>query len=216
MSAPSLIATPGGQVLSPAWLHAKLASIFGADLIGLWIGEDLVVDISNNVTSWPGRVGPTLASNLNKFTPTAVNGRKGFFTAVNNNKSLTGTIAAARSFLSVHAPRAGIATTSTVITNPSDPFTTVSPFTDWFTGSGWSHYLNGAATDVLPSVGPALVVAESDKASNVNTALEVGGSAASGVCWMLPIMLIAAIAVIPTAPKRSGYLNPLREYYRLP
>ncbi len=50
--------TPGGR-FGPAQLAALLQSICGASLIGLWIGDDIILS-SSNIASWPARVGQNL------------------------------------------------------------------------------------------------------------------------------------------------------------
>lgn len=59
-------------------LAYDLSLIYNTSLIGLWIGEDIVTDVTGSVTSWPGRTGGTLtrhASSTGNVTLATIDGR---------------------------------------------------------------------------------------------------------------------------------------------
>lgn len=226
MSAPSLIWMPGSASLTPAALHAVLVSIFGAELIGLWIGEDLVIDGGNEITSWPGRIGPTLNNaTVRRFSGNLINNRQGFRGATSTGRSLfTASIGGvpAKSIISVAEP--------TALPCPAGVFSTLAKAntasagealagnggtSNWYVAEGWNHFKNGAASEVITSSG--LTVYEGDKAVSVTAGFRIGGyMEATSLLWDWTgtVMFGMALSAVPSASKRSAATSALRSYYK--
>lgn len=136
------------------WLHSRLSAIFGASLVGLWIGEDLVVDGSNNATSWPGRVGTLNHGTAARFSTAAVSGRRGLTNPASNTtaKSFYTTLNSATSVLIV-AQAEAVPTTRVVYvvdsTTRLDTLAMASASSVWGNSAGVSRYGNGLLTSAV-------------------------------------------------------------------
>lgn len=75
--------TTSTQRYGEAQVTADMQAEFGADLVGLWLGRDIVFNGSNIATSWPGRIGSTFTqeSLTHNFTKTTYLGRPGLASA---------------------------------------------------------------------------------------------------------------------------------------
>ena len=199
-----------------AALTAQLRAIYGTDLIGLWIGEDIVVDGSNNVTSWPGRVGGALApTSATLYTKATVSGR----TAIANTVSAG--VVGYTATLSV-LPKA-LFTVAAPTTLPFGNYNTAiwrgdnglylfgnSSTSEWYTVG--AIYRNGA-TGI--SVGSGSNIYEADLASGSNNAIYVGTQTqVVGRSWLGTISFAMAIAAVPTALQRLQTQLALDIYYR--
>jgi hypothetical protein len=214
-----------GRFRSTAWLHAKLATIFGADLIGLWVGEDLVVDGSNNVTSWPGRVGNSLVPVVAGVYRSAstINGRRA--TNASGNDFYRGlgatTTLGAKSFICVtNVAAVPLLALTCLASHQSDVHSIAVQDpggSSFYTGSGWSHYVNGAPSELIP-VGAAIV--EGINAANATIGVRIGcGYAPNGPTntrvWTSPIAFCMALSAAPSAADRAAAVALLKTYYSI-
>jgi hypothetical protein len=203
-------------------LHARLANLFGVDLVGLWIGEDVIVDSSNNVTSWPGRVGGTLANaGVGRYNPTTISGRKAVLVA---NPSSTTTALFVNTGVQLK-------TTIMVAVTPSIPFafvetgfeiaisgtsgvnnlTTVQGANLLYSAGGQVHYVDGILTHACSS---GVHNFEGSLAASITTGVKVG-QAGGNYTWRSPIGCGMALSAEPASGNRAESLRILREYYGL-
>lgn len=212
----------GGMRGGAARLHARLSAIFGASLVGLWVGEDMIVNGSSNVTSWPGRVGGTLTPKIAGVLRTIaqINGRLA---------SITDTYTTEACFISGSLP---INSVFVVAVSPTLPFETYitlarqdqgSPYSQYFVASigtsnfdnpvpGYAHYLDGTARH---SVASGAHIFESDRSgSAVDYPIVIGGSPlSSGRVWYEAIACAVALSSTPTPLQRIRATIALKEYY---
>lgn len=217
MSAPSLIWMPGSNRHSPGWLHGRLLDTFGADLLGLWIGEDVVADGLGVVANWPGRAGATLVNaGTGNFSRETSNGRLAI-------KSVAGALTYRLSAV-LASPVAAVltvwkytipgATFQVVADSPANDGAIQiaaggSPIALYVAGS-WSHYINGVASENL-TYGTHIV--EADSATTLSTAFHVGSLAAGGLGPKEPVFMTCALSAIPTALKRTAANADIKTYY---
>lgn len=199
--------------LSASWLKDELSSIFGASLIGLWLGEDFAINSTLEITSWPGRVGPTLTYTPNsngRYTVTQLNGRLAMQDltpqVAGNQKTLRNTnlgappkslwtftkIGASVNFDAVNAvvPQA---VNHGLMKNINDA--------TWF-ASPWLTNKNGlqstdASTD--SSIGS---VYHAEYSSNATNGIAVGGyydDVITRLAWPWPLTLAIALSAVPTS-----------------
>lgn len=203
MSAPALVAMPGGA-FTPASLTARLQLLFGSSLLGLWIGDDIQVDESLNVTSWPGRVGPTLANSTdNRFTIGALGGRRALAPGtIAQPKSLQyQTISNVRSVIAFAECGAAVTAYETL----TDAYNNAAALTirnnltgSFFTDLGWAHAVDGTLTEVIPAAGAHTI---EGSRSTVTTGVAVGGNYASNRTWPYRIGTVLALDVVPSAAR---------------
>ena len=206
---------PGNISPNPAWLAASLQEIYGDSLIGLWIGEDTLTDGSGNITSWPGRVGPTATPiSTGRFQQVVENGRR-----VANNTSTT---ARAGLTVTIEAPKASIC----VGRAASLPFPQYNALADWGNGAqvgvsgnstwyapaGITHWTNGVASEYANT---SLSVFEADLPINTTSNLLIGGNVAiQERNWLGSIGLVMVLSAVPTQLQRLQTQLILDTYYR--
>ena len=212
----------GGHGLSPAWLAARLSAIFGVDLIGLWIGEDLVADGSNNVTSWQGRVGGTLIYAPNRaeyFKLSSMGSRRSCYgiDPIDKQRTLRVTLAApiksvwsVTNALGSYTHTCNLACTTAV----NSGLITIGGIT-WY-ANGWSVYANGLADSAI-HLGVATVY-EATLASGADTGFAMGGyyndyTPRSAWPWQMPFGM--ALSAIPSAGNRAAAVTALKTFYQI-
>jgi hypothetical protein len=136
-------------------LETLLRACFGTKLIGLWIGDDIVVDGSNNVTSWPHRVGAAFANgNASRATVGALNGRR-VLVGVGNTAYLTTTLAASIStIMLVVVPSPRLLSFAVYADSPANDGSiqenTNAAFpSPLYVAGGWAHTVDLVATENL-------------------------------------------------------------------
>lgn len=198
-------------------LTMQMKAIFGTTLEGLWIGSDIIVDGSNLITSWPGRVGNTLTNaTAQRFTVGTINGR---------HSMAPGSIAEAK-MLSCNGvtniySHIVVATMQTAISAYEQLTTSYATTTGdiirnalttgIYTATGFSHYVNGVASETFPSSGIAIV--ESNGTTTLQPGTGVGGWNGGNRVWPGNIGLVAALTANPTIEQRSLYMQVLKNYY---
>lgn len=204
--------------LTTAQLANNLKVLFGASLTGLWIGEDLIIDGYGNITSWPGRVGPTLTPSgakpyrgsigLNKY---AVSSRDA------TTRSLSGTgVAGTVSVITVFRPSLlpfdHWGYVALLVNSTTGPLLTGNTGNSWDTTLYpiWTHYANGIATD---SVSTAAAVYQADRSSGTSDQIWVMGNGSNYVAGDMGMAL--TLSSLPTAAQRSETSSLLRTYYAI-
>ncbi len=203
---------------SPAWLHRRLVAVFGAKITGLWIGEDIACDGSGNVTSWPGRIGPTLAvfAGGGTLKRTTFNGRIAAVSSGSNRHLFDGTLSPLKSHWSVSNSQSTVAAWArwgdTYPIDGGDCQLSVSGINMYtlYEGGAWRHYVNGAFTNLLPA-GSAKFVTEGYNGANTRPGIALFGAATMG--WVQPIAFSMALQNLASAGERSDGLPIIREYY---
>jgi len=203
--------------LTPPWLHSQLKNIYGSSLLGLWIGEDIVVDGSNNVTSWPGRVGGTLTHSNTDYATAIKNVKKGMTFSIINKNSLysvdLGVVC--KSFWAV-AQSPPLPSTSFQVLCKSrldgdDPILLDSGVSTLFTTTGWSHYVDSVLTETLT---PGVHVIEGIKASPNAAATNCMKGYSANYQWSATDYFRMALSAIPTQLQRLQTQFVLDSYYR--
>ena len=205
-----------GIAVSPQQILAKgLLDIFGADLIGLWVGEDIVVDGSDNITSWPGRVGGVMTPMASYRSLSMVSGLKSSFTndaTAVRGYTVSGSSMAGKSFI-------------TVASLPALPFSGYNVahgnLTDSLYGSsgttlisGTASFVDGVATNDVSGLPSGLHILQSDFPGSGGTGTRIGGS--SGIPsqnWTADLSFAMTLAAAPSAANRSAAIALLRSYY---
>jgi hypothetical protein len=195
-----------------------LVAIFGSTLIGLWIGEDLVVDGSNNVTSWPGRIGATLTnSTANRFTIGTINGRTALAPGtIAQFKSLeidSGLLSKSDWVVTVGCSATSAnETAADAYNNASASVIRDASTSSFLTATGWAHRVDGVATETIPTSG--IHVFEGYRAANTATGSSVGGHRSISRVWPEEIALRMALSAVPTTLQRLQAQLALDSYYR--
>ena len=198
---------------APAQLALDLANLFGADITGLWIGDDIVLT-GSDLASWPGRAGPTLAATGTYLTQ-QVGGR--LYTRANNATDahyLSVTVSAAPlSFIAVASVPTIIGDGSSLVGLPGGAMLANNPASgEWFTTYGWSHYRNGVSDETCVATTPA--VFEADIATQVAVALEIAGrNSGASRSWTTDFGFMLALSAPPSAGNRAAAVALLRAYY---
>ena len=197
---------------TPSWLYDELYKVFGASMIGLYVGEDIIYDSSNNVTSWPGRIGGTLTNiSVNRFQlvksprfcisatdPTTQKGLQCLGTGIKSVISV-----AEINSLPANATQYLISSTAV------NEILAVSGTTSvWFSG-GATFYKDGVNTNVLSLNNHIYEATTNSTWSNI----VLGGLTIATVPWRGKISLILELTSIPTASQRISYVNILNTYY---
>jgi hypothetical protein len=188
---------------SPAWLTSKLSTLLGADLIGLWLGDDAVVDGSSDVTSLPERVGAALNNGgAGKFKTSLLYGRRGLLGVAGQLSRLQATLASAVKTIYVACQTPEIVTpgyfnildsTAGADTGAIQVNTSVGQRA-LYTGGGWTHYVDGVASENVPVPGSkAVCTIEANKAANTATTIWVGHTGGD-YSWKAPMPLIMALS----------------------
>jgi len=200
----------------PEWLHTALSTLFGATLIGLWVGEDLVVDGSNNVTSWPGRVGGTLAnSTAYRYQGSTLGSRKAATKTTTTVAVLSANLGAAvKSVIAVAEKLSGnFADYNQLFRAGSSSVYLIgnTGTSEWF-GAGVQHYNDGVGPTMAIPTG--IHVFQGDYTSGTETTIYYGSSAA-GTNWLAPAGCLLALSAIPSAANRAAAVVPLKTYYSI-
>lgn len=206
-----LIAPSHHDGLSASWLKDELYSIFGATIQGLWVGEDLVYDAAGDVTSWPGRIGPTLTnSTANRFKRAQVNGRLGTTSAALSAKSLYHPTSgkglsfwlATNGFTATTTNQVGVSANS-----GNKPAIMTSPGNDLWTANGEVHCIDGLPTEKLPTDTSPITIEGYYPGGNLFDGIEVSGFAIGTPVWDYQSwqgsnVVLMQLSAIPTALQR--------------
>lgn len=200
--------------------HKTILDTMGAAVIGDWFGSETIVNGSNQVTSWPGHVGPTMILESNSsgpFSRTFVNGRPGIITpeATTRGMIATGftmlsvivvavspTLPTAAQYALAHANSTAGAAASLLLTDGSS---------SWYTTSGWTHYQDGLATEALAA---GMHVYQADRADNAVADLVIGRWALDPT-YPKEIMRVVAFSAVPDAGQRTTMTSAIMAAYRL-
>lgn len=215
------IVVTNGHSRSANALTSALVGIFGGDLIGLWLGEDIVTDVSNNVLNWPGRVGGVLEYGPNRdgYFARSTNGarasiygpnpiyhqrtlRKELGTAIKSIWAISDT-------LETYSLTCNLACSTTI----NSGLITVDSVS-WFTPFGQVTRANGTISSLLAKGVPT--VYESELASSTDTGFAVGGYYACEVprsAWPWKINFGMALSVVPSTGSRTPAIAAIRQYY---
>lgn len=219
MSAPSLIWMPGSHDAHA--LHREMIRIFGASLVGLWIGEDMIVDGSNNATSWPGRVGGTAVPYSAGVyrSLSVVNGRRG---------STAADTAAVRGLLTSAIAAQSMIAVATTPTLPFDDYNAAFSFlssgtlrvigqdstSSLYTAGGLVTTVDGATT---ATVTPGMHVLTADAVSSASSTYTIGNGTGLAIRnWLSFMGLAALLSATPTAGQRGQATAALKAYYSIP
>lgn len=210
---------PRNEGLSASWLKDELSSIFGATIQGLWVGEDLRFDGSGNVTSWPGRVGPTLTNRTaNLFTRAQSNGRLGLFTPSNLAMALANNTTGTGKSFWVATDGYTLSPNNAVVAmayNNSNklPIYVNSLQTIW-TSSGEVHAVDGVLSETFPGSGPVIVEGYYNAAGADH--IEVGGFFANPQAFLRTLPVVLQLSAIPTSIQRVKGVIALKRYRGTP
>lgn len=204
-------------------LDQQLINIFGSDLIGLWLGDDLVTDENGDVTSWPDRIdlidGYELTNTTaNRFKTSIIGGKKFLIpNGIATSKSLYSDFADISK--SIWALSYGC-TASTAYETLADTYVPAtnnvlnrnSTLTTWF-GADWSRWNNATNVNSIPTSG--LYIFGADNAANTETGISVGGWCnPSGVrVWPQPIGMLMALKNVPTLTNRLKAITAILTTY---
>lgn len=202
------------------WLAAKVLAILPTGVVGLYIGDD-IVDSSGTVTSWPGRVGGTLASiGSSSFVVGSIGGHK----AIDQTVSSTACLSVANT--DVLRTMVAVATTPPTVwpTYGTSPLllsrndilgfglVVLNGGTSFYTGGGWSHYLDGTASEATIPSGNH--IHEGTHSGISSTSLGTGfAGEATGWVGARSFLLASTEALSPG--QRSALVSLLQSYYRL-
>lgn len=213
-------AAAGDPILA---LTVKLRRALGLNLVGLYIGEDLVTNTSNQVTSWPARLGPTLTnSSANLFNISSIDNKKYFSNSSGLTKALTGSLSAVpKTVITVAKPNTLPLSTASYLVNFSTgsniPMLAMSSGSNiWSTGSlGLTQYANGITGS---SISGSQTIYESYYGSNTSVDVTVGGmggTPAGTNPWLgeTSCMLFCSSSLTPT--QRTQVNRALADYYNI-
>ena len=203
-------------------LALDLYQVSGLSINGLWVGEDLVLDNSRNVTSWPGRFGPTLSNvTANRFTYAISGSRRQLFTNGTSSKSLSATGGSGSpSIWAVITPSNSIVSGETIADvdisgGVSAPLTRSSTTGVFSTGGDFdSHRVNGAASEVIPTL-DHLNVVEATSSLMSPPDYTLGGTNSGGSPWQGGISMGLFLGAIPGASARASALQIIDSYYKV-
>jgi hypothetical protein len=205
--------------LSPAWLTTELKKIYGSSIVGLWVGEDLIVNGSNNVTSWPGRVGGPLTNGTANLFPTSIiNNRRaaGSADATNYKYLISAGVVAAKSIISVATTGPLPFTTYRYLANstaPGEQAIIGVGSTLWTTG-GAITYVNGTLTNSVTTT--TLQVFEGIWTPGFTGNLIVGSYTTNQTQnWQGTFGCVLALSIVQSPEQRVLVNQILRGYYNL-
>lgn len=210
----------GGR-LGSSWLSSRLTNRFGADLVALHLGED-VLDTNNVVTSWPGRIGATMTNQgVSSFVVGSINGHRGITLTASNDSCL----------LSNNSSSAAVKTCIAVATTPTVVWPTYGSsvllncgtgasgismqvqngLTSFYTSTFWAHYIDGVASeDPIPS--GTHILEGTTAAGYTDTKYCITGRTDTGG-WIGPRVFLMEISRQITSGERSGTVSDLQRYY---
>lgn len=209
--------------LSPDMLAAELMQLYGANLLALRIGEDMVF-AGGVLQTWPSRVGPIMAAPaLKVITKGILNGRVvgtnavggASVIALNNvsaNSSQAELIVAKADIL----PFVGYVTATSYLTPPTglrEIFTGLDTGSQWYGSPAVSHFSDGAATEAVDTNWHIYESHEPTGAAKTNKYLF--GSYTLNRNWIGSIAFDLATTIIPTALERLITNELLKQYYGL-
>jgi hypothetical protein len=205
---------------SPGWLLARLVAIYGAALIGLWIGEDLLLDGSGNVVSWPGRIGGALTSSAVQFGTVTSGGRLYTHTVASAGRVLSSAIEelvrsaiiVARADPIIIPANGGYAVSDAGYSQPL--LQGLSGSAAWSTYGGASHYRDGSATAVITD---GVHVYEGVNAAKSVAGFRVGGLGGGygTFDFVGDIGCALALSAVSSSAQRAAAISPIAQYYNL-
>ena len=212
--------TPGGS-FGPAQLAAQLQAICGASLIGLWIGDDIILS-GSNVASWPARIGQNLTYDTGSTAcgVSVVAGRQVLLgTQRSTLVALKASLAAPLAFMmagSIAAlPFPDYSSAITIVNNTADPNVLIggSGSSHIFGSGKWnSHYVNNVAT-VNVTTDFSTFTGETGTSGGDNINVAGSGAAGFGRNWLGTIGTVLAVNVGFTTAVRTACHLALTSYY---
>lgn len=212
-----------GRSRDTAVLHRELVSILGADLIGLYIPEDILTDDSGNITSWKARIGNNLSvitaagSGSFKNNKTLLNGKDGIYPSDYNTTVVyfSGSISNFKYILSlVNIINLPFAQYETIVRTTSPATAALESYSgqSYLRSSGsWSHYVDGILTDNC-TTGTHILEATNSTAHN---GVIVAGNGDGTYEWRDGIGLLMFCSSIPTSTQISQIYEIVGNYYGL-
>lgn len=225
---------PGGScawptansLLSADWLTRELVNVFGGNIVGLWAQDDLVIDGTNAVIAWPARIGVALTTSIGAGLVGAwENGRRAAMAPNTSTYRSIGIASVGTAYKSVIAISQSLApfgpssyrhlVQGFIQDSGAESITGMAASNNLYVGTGWTHYVDGIATENALQPDTNVHIWEGDKASNVIADISVGG--ATGVYgtirnWCAPIGTILALSVIPNSAQRAAYVAIFNRY----
>lgn len=207
----------GLTVTAEETLALNLLRIYDTSLVGLYLGEDIKIDGSNNVTSWPGRVGEPLGpsggtwgittdfGNKRCLYSSSVSGKKMYAVSsfVVKDAILVSALPCVSSnqYMCLAAPGG---TDSWLIRNSTN--------NSWFTSEGYTHYQDGLNTDNWYTRSPTVI--EGYKSTASATGICIGGSWDSPArSWDKPIGCAILLSSVQSAGNRTSCFQALQSYF---
>jgi hypothetical protein len=196
--------------MTPGLFAAKMPVALGATPLGLWVGHDLVVNGSNQVTSWPGRLGPTLTNG------TGTLGTRSFLRStpawLGNTSALCNvgaTLANSYKFVAVVTSMPLLPFTNYLTALRSATFEMIagtSGASTLYTGQWWGHVVDGAVTETITS-SAKVVMSSYINTVDTDTNIMVGGHASIlARQWPNPIALVLAATLVPSNTQLAAVL----------
>jgi hypothetical protein len=207
----------GGVGLSPAWLSAQAQAIFTGVVAGDYAPEDMVMS-GADVSSRPGRVGGTLTNAVaGRFAASTLNGRAALLGVQGVVARLSGTVSlgSVKTVLAVlkmpvYAPARYIIAADV----PADAGTiqNYTGSTTLYTAGGWTHGVNGVASETLPAEGTVALI-RATNASGASMAINIASTAVAS-CWDAPAGRYLFLTSTITEAQELAWLAAVRRYYR--
>jgi hypothetical protein len=208
----------GGVGLGPSWVSSQLASVYGAELIGLWVGDDIAVDGSNLITGWPARIGNALAnSTANRFGVTTVNGRRGTAPGANEFKSLEAALSATgvHYFAIVNGAAVAVDYERVIDCRIGGGGQFIRQLAGViYTATGWSHAIDNTATESYTEMVSGLHLIASAKAASDAAGIAIGGQSNDSRVFSGNLMMVGVLSAAPSAGQNASMLALAKRYYR--
>jgi hypothetical protein len=219
----SIISSSGGS-LAPSWLLMKLKTRFGVDLAAVHFGADLI-EAGGLITSWPGRVGATMINlGVSQFSL----GSRGSYRSATLAASSNACLQADNSVGAAVRTCMAVATTPTIVwptygssvllncgTGASGTSMQVQNGQEaFYTGSFWSHYVDGIASeDPLPD--GTHVFEGTTPVAYADTKYCKTGDAGGAWGWVGPREFLLQISRQITAGERADTVLDIQRYHGL-
>jgi hypothetical protein len=215
MSATGIVLTPGGVNLSPGVLCKLVQAELGADFIGLYLGETLNVDLSNDILSWSGFGGPQFTNGTVDRLGRLFDGSRYYINCLNVGvlRYLTAPVAGCKSVITVAAAAVlpFINSYKTLLNGNADsPYVSDLVGTSNWIASAWIRYRDGVATDAI-TLGQHYW--QSDNAASANNTLYVAGQADASRNWNGPMYAMLLSSAVPSAARSARLMSMFKQYY---
>jgi hypothetical protein len=204
---------------SPRWLLLREQRLWSSSLIGLWVGDILVLGAGNAVVNWPGLMGGTI-SGAAIFRGARFRGRRAIIADAGTIGRLQSNIGTVINSVSVVAVMPALpfptfeVAAATGATDPGSHSHFVSGFSTLsiMYSDGTTVYIDGIATTTAT---PGTHYFQSDDALCAQTVIYMGYSGAPWG-WLAPVSVLAVKSAVSSgAPQRLVERKILGEYSNL-